>query len=80
MKKNKFSKRIVIFCILEMFFVQLWAFYIFHKTGLSANELVVTNHAVFGGELILLCLKRLLAKEGSCNEGNIDFNSNEIEQ
>ena len=79
-KVHKFSKKIVVFCIVEMCLVQLWSFYIFHRTGLSANELLVTNHAVFGGELVLLCLKRLLTKEGQNNEGNTYIDSNEIEQ
>ena len=72
MKNHKFSKKVVTFCILEMCFVQLWALYIFQKTGLSCNELLVTNHAVFGGELVLLCLKRLLTKEGIEDEGIFD--------
>lgn len=67
--KGKFSKRVVIFCIAEMAFMQIWAMWIADKDLYSTAELLTANHAVFGGELLLLCLKRLFAK-GEKENGN----------
>lgn len=61
--KGRFSKFIVVFCVIEMMLMQAWAMWIADKDTYSTDGLVVANHAVFGGELLLLCLKRLLTKD-----------------
>ena len=63
MKKGLFSKIIVAFCVLEMAFIQFWAMKMAGESSFLTTELIVANHAVFGGELLLLCLKKLLTNE-----------------
>lgn len=60
-KKGRFSKVIVVFCVFEMALMQLWAMRIASHNSFLTTGLLTANHAVFGGELLLLCLKRLLA-------------------
>ena len=62
MCRGIFGKIIVSVCVLEMIAVQMWAMYIAGKTGEQMIALVGANHSVFGGELLLLCLKRIMAK------------------
>lgn len=63
MKKGMFSKIIVVFCVLEMAILQFWAMRIASHNSFLTTGLLTANHAVFGGELLLLCLKRLLTDE-----------------
>jgi len=63
MKKHLFSKFTVTFCIAEIAFMQFWAMHIAGENMFLVTGLLTANHAVFGGELLLLCLKRILAKE-----------------
>jgi hypothetical protein len=46
--------------VLEMAFIQFWAMSIAGDNGFLTTELLTVNHAVFGGELLLLCLKKVL--------------------
>ena len=62
MKKGLFSKIVVVFCIVEMAIMQIWSMRIASHNGLLTAELLYANHGVFGGELLLLCLKRIFAK------------------
>ena len=68
MKKGMFSKIIVIFCVLEMAFLQIWAMKIASHNSFLTTPLLTANHAVFGGELLLLCLKRLLTDDKIAKE------------
>jgi len=63
MKKHLFSKLVVAFCIVEITFMQLWSMRIASHNAFLVTGLLTANHAVFGGELLLLCLKRILAKD-----------------
>jgi hypothetical protein len=64
MKKGIFSKIIVVFCVAEMAFMQYWAMSIAETTSeFLVTPLLTANHAVFGGELLLLCLKKLLTND-----------------
>lgn len=56
-----FSKIIVVFCVLEMSLIQFWAMRIASHNSFLTTGLLTANHAVFGGELLLLCLKRIFA-------------------
>ena len=67
-KKGRFSKVIVVFCVLEMELMQLWAMRIASHNSFLTTGLLTANHAVFGGELLLLCLKRLLADKNKKGE------------
>lgn len=60
-KKGRFSKIIVVFCVLEMAIIQFWAMRIASHNSFLTTGLLTANHAVFGGELLLLCLKRIFA-------------------
>ena len=60
-KKVHFSKIIVVFCVLEMALIQFWAMRIASHNSFLTTGLLTANHAVFGGELLLLCLKRIFA-------------------
>ena len=61
MKKGLYSKIIVVFCVLEMTFMQAWAMRIASRTGLMVTGILTINHGVFGGELLMLCLKRMFS-------------------
>ncbi len=62
MKKGLFSRVIVVFCILEMTVMQIWSMRIASHNNFLTTGLLTANHSVFGGELLLLCLKRIFAK------------------
>lgn len=63
-----FSKIIVVFCVLEMALMQIWAMRIASHNAFLTTGLLTANHGVFGGELLLLCLKRIFAKSDNKNE------------
>ena len=63
MKKRIFSKWVVSFCILEMALMQVWSMRIADASQFLVTGLLTANHAVFGGELLLLCLKRILSSK-----------------
>ena len=65
LRKGLFSRLIVIFCVLEMTFMQLWAMRIASHTGIIVTGLLTINHGVFGGELLMLCLKRLFSDKNN---------------
>ena len=60
--KGAFSKIIVAFCVIEMAAMQFWAMRIASHNAFLTTGLLTANHGVFGGELLLLCLKRIFAK------------------
>lgn len=69
-KKGRFSKVIVVFCILEMAFMQIWAMRIASHNSFLTDGLIVANHAVFGGELLMLCVKRIFAGREKNDKNN----------
>ena len=68
MKKHLFSKVVVVFCILEMAFMQVWSMRIASHNSFLVTGLITANHAVFGGELLLVCLKRVLERLNNKDE------------
>lgn len=60
--KGVFSKIVVVFCVVEMAVMQFWAMRIASHNAFLTTGLLTANHGVFGGELLLLCLKRIFAK------------------
>lgn len=76
-RKGLFSKVIVCICLIEVISIQIWGMCIADKDKYDTQGLIAANHAVFGGELLFLCLKRILAK-GDKKDGNIEESSEEI--
>ena len=73
LSKGMFSKIVVVFCIIEMAIMQIWAMRIASHNSFLTTGLLTANHGVFGGELLLLCLKRIFAKsdkKGEDENGN----------
>ena len=68
MKKGLFSKIIVVFCVLEMALMQIWSMRIASHNSFLTTGLLTANHSVFGGELLLLCLKRIFARTSEQSE------------
>ena len=61
MKKGLFSKLVVIFCVAYCAFIGAWAMRILSHTGHDASKIIGVIFSLFGGELLLLCLKRIFA-------------------
>lgn len=59
MKKGLFSKITVIYCVLFCSGMSVWAMRIADKDGLLVTGVIAAILGVFGGELLLLCLKRI---------------------
>lgn len=57
--------------------MQIWGMCIADKDKYDTQGLIAANHAVFGGELLFLCLKRIFAKGDSTN-GNSKKDIEEI--
>lgn len=72
LSKGMFSKIIVVFCVLEMALMQIWAMRIASHNAFLTTGLLTANHGVFGGELLLLCLKRIFAKSDNKNESEMN--------
>lgn len=70
-KKGHFSKFVVVFCIVEMVAIQVWSMRIASHNSFLVTGLVTANHAVFGGELLLLCLKRIFANHTKKEEESV---------
>lgn len=77
--KGRFSKCVVVFCVIEMMLMQAWAMWIADKSTYSTDSLIVANHAVFGGELLMLCLKRLLIKDENIQQKTEEKNTKQEE-
>lgn len=73
MKKNKkkgmFSRVIVAYCIAFCSLIAFWSMLIAHTRGLLVTGVAGAIFAVFGGELLLLCVKRILT--GSGDDGSV---------
>lgn len=69
-KKGLFSKVIVIYCIAFISILTIGSFAILALTGLDASSILGVAASVFGGELLLLCLKRIFAKPSTLDEEN----------
>lgn len=57
--------------------MQIWGMCIADKDKYDTQGLIAANHAVFGGELLFLCLKRIFAK-GDITNGNCKKDIEEI--
>lgn len=68
MKKGIFSKIVICYCIAILTGLSVWAFGILQSTGYDASGILGVSAGVFGGELLLLCVKRILAKDRGNSE------------
>ena len=59
MKKGRFSKLIVVYCVAFCSAMSVWSMWIADKDGLLVTGVLTAILGVFGGELLLLCLKRI---------------------
>lgn len=64
MKRHLFSKCVVLYCIAFSSLSSLWALWIAHRGGIQVTGLLTVILGLFGGELLLLCLKTLLGDKG----------------
>ena len=67
-KKGLFSRVLVVYCIAVCSVVAFWSMLIAHTRGLMVTGVAGAIFAVFGGELLLLCAKRVLT--GSDGSGS----------
>lgn len=63
-----FAKCIVVFCVIFGAVCSCCSLLILYKTGSDPSSLLAVILGFFGGELLLLCLKTVLKKEGK-NDG-----------
>lgn len=61
-KPGAFSKIIVVFCLIYSVRIIEWAMRQFEETQMEATTLITVSIGLFGGELLLLCLKRVFSK------------------
>ena len=69
--KGLFSRVLVCYCIGFMTLLTIAAFIILGFTGYDATGILGVAAGVFGGELLLLCLKRIFANDKPDDGGNI---------
>ena len=61
MKQGQMSRMLVYFCIAVLTIVAAWAMIVKLKFGYDLSDVLTFVAAVFGGELLMLCLKRIFA-------------------
>ena len=61
-KSGLFSRIIVIFCLAYSVRIVEWAMNEFERSNMEAATLLTVSLALFGGELVLLCMKRIFSK------------------
>lgn len=63
MKKGVFSKVLVVTILIFMALMAVWAMRILSHTGVEATGILGIVFSFFGGELVMLLLKRLFANK-----------------
>ena len=72
-KSGMFSKFIVIFCIVYSVHVIEWAMNSYEENpGLEPSTIITAALALFGGELLLLCLKRVFGDKDLRTKNSIN--------
>jgi len=59
--RHLYSKLIIIYCIFFSSLTSLWSLWLAER-GIIVTELLITILALFGGELLLICLRQVLEK------------------
>ena len=76
--RGKMSRHLVYFCLTVLTIVLIWAMVIKtigYQNGIDVSDVLTFAGTVFGGELLLLLVKRIIAKpqeEDSNNEGGFN--------
>ena len=74
-KSGMFSKVIVIFCILYCVRIIEWGMYQFEMSNTEASTLITAGLTLFGGELLLLCIKRVFSKNDNTKLSQSEMDS-----
>lgn len=67
-----FAKCIVLYCILFFSAVTTYALWGTFRTGIQVTDVVAIAAGVFGGELVVLCLRTVLSEKKKNNNNNRD--------
>lgn len=63
-KKTKFANRIIILCIIILLVVTLFTLYSYWRIAEPIpNNILTTICAVWGGELLIICLRQVLGSD-----------------
>lgn len=71
-KPGMFSRILVIFCIAYCVRIVEWGIDQFEISNTEAATLITSGLALFGGELLLLCIKRTFAKNDNKKIAEVD--------
>lgn len=71
-KPGMFSRILVIFCIAYCVRIVEWGIVQFEISNTEAATLITSGLALFGGELLLLCIKRTFAKSDNKKIADVD--------
>lgn len=72
LKPGSFSRFLVIFCIAYCVRIVEWGIRQFEISNTEAATLITAGLTLFGGELLLLCLKRVFAKNDNRKIADVD--------
>lgn len=66
-KKGKMARRLVVYCIFILTIAAIWSMAletiaVIHQVDVDQSEVLVFIGAAFGGELLMLLMKRIFAK------------------
>lgn len=64
-KPHLFSKIVVAWCVFICSALSVWAMYIAARDNYQCTGVLTAALGVFGGELLLLCLKRIFSDGGT---------------
>lgn len=78
-RKGVMARRLVYFCIAVLTITLIWAaglhtYAVLHNTSVDLSSVLTFVGTAFGGELLLLCIKRVFAKPNkeSAEYGNFE--------
>ncbi len=69
-KKGMFSRVIVVFCVAFMVLLTIASLAILFFTGYDPSSIFGVAAGFFGGELMMLCAKRIFAKPSTPTDNN----------
>ena len=74
-QKGQMARRLVYYCIVVLSLTALWAVIVktigaYTGMGVDLSDVLTFIGAAFGGELLLLCVKRVFAKDNPAETDN----------
>lgn len=75
MKKGTYGKLIVVFCILFIMGYTIATLYSFYKNQAEPTVLTPLVYSFFGGELVMLFLKKRFDQKSNNNDCNEELNN-----